>query len=558
MCWVMPPCSPDTTSAERRASSSEVLPWSTWPMDGHDGGRVTRWSSTSSAPMKPSSTSASDTRRTVWPNSVATSSAVSLSDDVAALQHHALTHQELDDLSAADRHPVGKLRHRDDVGDDHFAGCAGPAPGCRPCAFRVRVSRAPADRGQGAHPIDGALVVTGHRLDGQAAFAALRSTLGSADGLGGRGLTATIVVAVDNGAAAGPRGRAGGALDLRGCRRSRRADARRAGPGAGTTRTGRGRARRERRIAHGVAARTRATVVAHRRTVVPTRRTTIVARRALVVGTRRALVEVGVLVTGRGGRRTIGGGRGRGRPDGRATAGSCGSGRDRRRLATGRPGAARPGQARRRPEAAGRCGDRRRGRRGRFDRCGGRWRRRGGLRRGGRGCDRRDGRRRRRGAAAGAGAGGGAAAARAAGLGAGASPRGPSARRPGVPGRARWPAGARRVLRRTAVLRRARRARRGGPEPGRGSNTRFSAEDGRGKVARRRGVRAGALGLDDHSLGTAVAEALLHRAGADRSGPAGLQGQGLASAGRGGVTARCCSRRSCARFTHRPAVRPKG
>ena len=56
-----------------------VLPWSTWPMTVTTGGRGTRWSSTSSAPMKPSSTSASDTRRTVWPNSVATSSAVSLS-----------------------------------------------------------------------------------------------------------------------------------------------------------------------------------------------------------------------------------------------------------------------------------------------------------------------------------------------------------------------------------------------------------------------------------------------------------------------------------------------
>src|SRR4051794_41467339 len=49
-------------------------------------------------------------------------------------------------------------------------------------------------------------------------------------------------------------------------------------------------------------------------------------------------------------------------------------------------------------------------------------------------------------------------------------------------------------------------------------------------------MRPGALGLDDHRLGTAMAEALLHRAGADRSGPAGLQGQGLASA-RGGVAA---------------------
>ena len=39
MCWVMPPASPATTSASRTASSSEVLPWSTWPMIVTTGGR---------------------------------------------------------------------------------------------------------------------------------------------------------------------------------------------------------------------------------------------------------------------------------------------------------------------------------------------------------------------------------------------------------------------------------------------------------------------------------------------------------------------------------------
>ena len=79
MCWVMPPCSPPATSAWRRASSSEVLPWSTWPMTATTGARTSRLSSMSSAPRKPSSTSESETRLTVWPNSVAISSAVSLS-----------------------------------------------------------------------------------------------------------------------------------------------------------------------------------------------------------------------------------------------------------------------------------------------------------------------------------------------------------------------------------------------------------------------------------------------------------------------------------------------
>ena len=48
MCCVMPPASPATTSVSRIASSSEVLPWSTWPMIVTTGGRSTRSSSASS------------------------------------------------------------------------------------------------------------------------------------------------------------------------------------------------------------------------------------------------------------------------------------------------------------------------------------------------------------------------------------------------------------------------------------------------------------------------------------------------------------------------------
>ena len=79
MCCVMPPASPLTTLVLRMASSSEVLPWSTWPMMVTTGGRDSRCSSVSIWPMKPSSTSASDTRLGVWPNSVTISSAVSAS-----------------------------------------------------------------------------------------------------------------------------------------------------------------------------------------------------------------------------------------------------------------------------------------------------------------------------------------------------------------------------------------------------------------------------------------------------------------------------------------------
>src|ERR1700759_4831930 len=79
MCWVMPPASPDTTSVLRRASSSEVLPWSTWPMTVTTGGRDCMCDASSASPLRPSSTSDSATRLTVWPYSAATSSAVSAS-----------------------------------------------------------------------------------------------------------------------------------------------------------------------------------------------------------------------------------------------------------------------------------------------------------------------------------------------------------------------------------------------------------------------------------------------------------------------------------------------
>ena len=48
MCWVMPPASPAATWVWRIASSSEVLPWSTWPMIVTTGARSTSVSSASS------------------------------------------------------------------------------------------------------------------------------------------------------------------------------------------------------------------------------------------------------------------------------------------------------------------------------------------------------------------------------------------------------------------------------------------------------------------------------------------------------------------------------
>src|SRR5579883_2551541 len=79
MCCVMPPASPSVTLVLRIASSSDVLPWSTWPMMVTTGGRGDRSSGLSGMSNRPSSTSAAATRFTVWPSSSATSWAVSAS-----------------------------------------------------------------------------------------------------------------------------------------------------------------------------------------------------------------------------------------------------------------------------------------------------------------------------------------------------------------------------------------------------------------------------------------------------------------------------------------------
>src|SRR5262249_33644241 len=137
-------------------------------------------------------------------------------DDVVDLQHHALTHQELDDLDAAGGHAVGELAHRDHIGDDDLAGDARLLLAAALALFTLAFAGA-ANRSQRAHPL-GALAVAGDGLDRQTAFAALRGALGARDGLGRRGRAAAGVVilvrtAVEVGRA-GARGLAGGALHL--------------------------------------------------------------------------------------------------------------------------------------------------------------------------------------------------------------------------------------------------------------------------------------------------------------------------------------------------------
>ena len=58
MCWVMPPASVSTTADSRMASSSVVLPWSTWPMIVTTGGRSLSTSAESSNVTSSTSSSA--------------------------------------------------------------------------------------------------------------------------------------------------------------------------------------------------------------------------------------------------------------------------------------------------------------------------------------------------------------------------------------------------------------------------------------------------------------------------------------------------------------------
>ena len=77
MCWVIPPASPAATWVSRIASSSDVLPWSTWPMIVTTGARSTRSSSASSKTGSETSSSSAWTISTSLPSSTASISIVS-------------------------------------------------------------------------------------------------------------------------------------------------------------------------------------------------------------------------------------------------------------------------------------------------------------------------------------------------------------------------------------------------------------------------------------------------------------------------------------------------
>ncbi len=174
-------------------------------------------------------------------------------DDVVDLQHHALTHQELDDLDTTHGHPVGQFLHGDDVRNDHFAADLDNFSGTAATLFLFTLAR-PANRGQRTHAVGG-VSIAGHGLDRQAAFAAHRSALGARHGLAGGGGLAAIIVVLGPAAdfATGTRGRAHGALDFRGRRSGGRNTRTRTALRTAGARTGAGgRARRQSRIADGL------------------------------------------------------------------------------------------------------------------------------------------------------------------------------------------------------------------------------------------------------------------------------------------------------------------
>ncbi|MNS63753.1 hypothetical protein D3C72_968560 [compost metagenome] len=173
-------------------------------------------------------------------------------DHVVDLHHQTLTHQELDDVDAADGHPVGQLLHGDDVGDDDFTR---PVRRVRRAALALFLFTfaGPANRGQRAHALGG-VAVAGDRLDGQATFAALGLAAGARHSLSGvRETLVAIIVATDRTAEADARRTAGTGHVGRGRRRVRGGTT--AGAGAGGARTGGagGRFRVQGRIADGLA-----------------------------------------------------------------------------------------------------------------------------------------------------------------------------------------------------------------------------------------------------------------------------------------------------------------
>ena len=168
----MPPASPAATSVERSASSSEVLPWSTWPMTVTTGGRGHQF--------RLGVDGALQAHLHVGFRDAARAVAEFLHHQFGGVgiqrlrdgRHDAELHQRLDHLAGARGHAVGEFLHRDgvrqnDVAHDlHLIG-AQPLQFCL-AAFALALA---AHRGQRA---DAFVLALDRRLHVDAAGAAAR------------------------------------------------------------------------------------------------------------------------------------------------------------------------------------------------------------------------------------------------------------------------------------------------------------------------------------------------------------------------------------------------
>ena len=122
MCWVMPPASPAATSVERMASSSDVLPWSTWPMMVTTGGARQQ----ARRIVGRVEHALFDVRLGDAAHGVAEFLGDELGgvgvDRIGDLRHVALLHQDADHVDGALGHAVGQFLDGDRFRDRHFAG----------------------------------------------------------------------------------------------------------------------------------------------------------------------------------------------------------------------------------------------------------------------------------------------------------------------------------------------------------------------------------------------------------------------------------------------------
>ena len=151
MCCVIPPASVSTTAAWRIASSSVVLPWSTWPMIVTTGGRGARSSSASSKTSGSSSSSAACliviSRLELGPDQLD----LLVGERLRDLDHLAEAHHDLDDLRGRNAERLREVADGDARRDGRGTGrrrrprccCAFGIASLRPRAWRGFARRCP-------------------------------------------------------------------------------------------------------------------------------------------------------------------------------------------------------------------------------------------------------------------------------------------------------------------------------------------------------------------------------------------------------------------------------